>query len=41
MKIDDAQNPAGADFEKQIMDIRLKANSFLKAAQDTAKAYYD
>jgi hypothetical protein len=23
------------------MDIRLKANSFLKAAQDTAKAYYD
>jgi hypothetical protein len=33
MMINDAQNPAGADFGKWITDIRLKANDFLKAAQ--------
>jgi hypothetical protein len=32
LTINDAQNPAGADYGKRITDIRLKANSFLKAA---------
>jgi hypothetical protein len=41
LTINDAQNPAGADYRKRITDIRLKANGFLKAAQETAKAYYD
>jgi hypothetical protein len=41
MMSNDAQNPAGADYGKRIMDIRLKANSFQKAAQEMAKAYYD
>jgi hypothetical protein len=41
LTLNDAQNPAGADHGKAITDIRLKANDYLKAAQKTAKAYYD
>ena len=40
-QVNEPRNPAGSDFASELQTIRERAHKSLKAAQATAKAYYD